>query len=81
MTYRYVHIYQRPSLKPAERHGVEDVGGVAGIDGADVAAGVNYVGRVLGGGNGALLRRRPWGYVFVLAFRVLEAAWKAPLCL
>jgi len=42
---------------------VEDVGSVAGIDDVDVAAGVDDVGKVLGGGQGALLRRRPWGAV------------------
>ena len=42
---------------------MEDVGSVAGIDDVDVAAGVDDVGKVLGGGQGALLRRRPWGAV------------------
>ena len=42
---------------------MEYVGDVAGIDDVDVVAGVNYAGRVLGGGHGALLRRRPWGAV------------------
>ena len=42
---------------------MEDVGRVAGIGDVDVCAGVNYVERVIGGGHGALLRRRPWGAV------------------
>jgi len=50
---------RRAFNSPPKRHGVEDVGGVADIDYADVVTGVNYVGRVLGGGHGALLRRRP----------------------
>ena len=37
---------------PPKSHGVEDVGGVAGIDDADVVAGVNYAGKGT--------RRRPW---------------------
>ena len=53
----------RPFNNPPKRHGVGDVGGVAGIDDVDVIAGVSDVGRVLGGGHGALLRRRPWGAV------------------
>ena len=48
---------------PPRRRRVEDVGNVADIDDADVAAGVNDVERALGGGHGALLRRRPWGAV------------------
>ena len=46
-----------------KRHGVEDVGGVAGIGDVDVTAGVGGVERVLGGGHGALLRWRPRGAV------------------
>ena len=42
---------------------VENVDGVAGGDGVDVSAGVSDAGRVLGGGHGALLQRRPWGAV------------------
>ena len=42
---------------------MEDVGGVAVIDHVDVTTGVNDLGRLLGGGHGALLRRRPWGAV------------------
>ena len=43
---------RRALKKPPKRHGVEDVGGVAGIDDADVVAGVNYAGKGT--------RRRPW---------------------
>ena len=34
---------------PPKRHGVEDVGGVACIDGVDVTAGIDDNGRLLGG--------------------------------
>ena len=54
---------RRAFNNPPLRHGMKDVGGVAGFDDFNVVAGVNYVGRVLGGGHGALLRRRPWGAV------------------
>ena len=43
-----------------KRRGVEDVDGVADADDFDVAAGVKDVGRVHGGGRGALRWRRPW---------------------
>jgi len=40
---------------PPKRRGVEDVGGVVGIDDVDVAAGVNYVGKVLDGSAAAMV--------------------------
>ena len=40
---------RRVFCNPSKRHGVEDVGGVAGIGDVDVTAGVNDVGRVFGG--------------------------------
>ena len=49
-----------------KRRGVEDVDGVAGADDFNVVAGVNDVGRVLGGGRGALRRWRPWSKIAFL---------------
>ena len=40
---------RRAFNNPSLRHGMEDVGGVAGIGDVDVTAGVNDVGRVFGG--------------------------------
>ena len=48
-----ISMVPRMSTMP-KRRGVEDVNGFAGVDG---------VGRVLGGGHGALRRRRPWSAV------------------
>ena len=51
-----------------KRRGVEDIDGVAGADDLDVSAGVKDVGRVHGGGCGALRRWRPWSKIAVLVF-------------
>ena len=49
-----------------KRRGVAEVDGVAGADDFNVSAGVSDVGRVLGGGRGALRRWRPWSKIAVL---------------
>ena len=61
------HMAQKPVLRGevgcacVAREVSVEKGGMG--DDVDVAAGVNYVERALGGGHGALLRRRPWGAV------------------